>query len=124
MLTAYLVEDSATIREVLVPTLAELGGVEVLAMAEGEREALDWLGAHGEEADLVILDLFLKNGSGLGVLARRQELRLRRVVVLTNYATADIRQRCLELGADAFFDKSTEFDGLLGYLHKVASPEL
>ncbi|MES2183368.1 MAG: response regulator [Pseudomonadota bacterium] len=123
MLTAYLVEDSATIRDVLVPTLAELGGVEVLAMAEGEREALDWLSAHGEEADLVILDLFLKDGSGLGVLARREELGLHRVVVLTNYATADIRRRCLKLGADALFDKSTEFDELLAYLRHAAASE-
>jgi DNA-binding NarL/FixJ family response regulator len=36
-----------------------------------------------------------------------------KVLVLTNYATADIRQRCLRLGADAVFDKSTEIEGFL-----------
>lgn len=38
---------------------------------------------------------------------------LHKVLVLTNYATADIRQRCLRLGADAVFDKSTEIEGFL-----------
>ena len=38
-----------------------------------------------------------------------------RVVVLTNYATPDIRARCLELGADAVFDKSNELDDFFAY---------
>jgi two-component system, OmpR family, response regulator len=36
-----------------------------------------------------------------------------RTVVLTNYATHDIRKRCLQLGADAVFDKSTEIEAFL-----------
>lgn len=38
-----------------------------------------------------------------------------KVVVLTNYATKDIRRRCAELGSDAVFDKSNELDQLLDY---------
>ena len=38
-----------------------------------------------------------------------------KVVVLTNYATADIRQRSLALGADAVFDKSNELDEFFAY---------
>jgi DNA-binding NarL/FixJ family response regulator len=37
------------------------------------------------------------------------------VVVLTNYATPDIRRRALALGADAVFDKTNELDKFLGY---------
>ena len=37
------------------------------------------------------------------------------MVVLTNYATADIRQRCAVLGADAVFDKSNELDLLFDF---------
>jgi len=35
--------------------------------------------------------------------------------VLSNYATADIRRKCLELGADRVFDKSNEIDALIEY---------
>jgi DNA-binding NarL/FixJ family response regulator len=38
-----------------------------------------------------------------------------KVVVLTNYATPDIRARCAELGVDAVFDKSNEIDTLIDY---------
>ena len=37
------------------------------------------------------------------------------VVVLSNYATQDIRRRCVQLGADAVFDKSNEIDALLDF---------
>ena len=32
-----------------------------------------------------------------------------------SYATADIRQRCTQLGVDAVFDKSNEIDALVDY---------
>ena len=38
-----------------------------------------------------------------------------KVVVLSNYATPDMRKRCAQLGADAVFDKSNEIDALVDY---------
>ena len=35
--------------------------------------------------------------------------------MLTNYATNDIRERCVRLGADAVFDKSHELDALFEF---------
>ena len=43
-----------------------------------------------------------------------------RRVVLTNYATADIRRRCAVLGADRVFDKSCELDDLITYCARVS----
>ena len=75
-----------------------------------------WLAEHARAWDLAIVDLFLKQGSGLGVIeACRSRDAGQRVVVLSNYATADMRQRCIELGADAVFDKSNEIDALVEY---------
>jgi len=39
--------------------------------------------------------------------------------VLSNYATADMRDRSTRLGADAFFDKSAELDQLVAYCATV-----
>ena len=115
-LRTYIVEDNATIRENLIGTLEELASVRSLGWAEAENEARAWLSAHRGAWDLVIVDLFLKQGSGLGVLeACKARTPGQRVVVLSNYATPDMRKRCSQLGADAVFDKSNEIDALVDY---------
>ncbi len=115
-LRTYIVEDNATIRENLIGTLEELASVRSLGWAETENAARDWLRAHRGGWDLAIVDLFLKQGSGLGVLEACQDReRGQRVVVLSNYATEDMRRRCAQLGADAVFDKSNEIDALVDY---------
>ncbi len=111
-----IVEDSPVIRENLAATLEELGPVQVVGIAEDEPAALQWLEQAPDDCELMIVDLFLKRGSGLGLLAAVGRLRTHpRMVVLSNYATPDMRRRCLALGADQVFDKSNEIDALLDY---------
>lgn len=115
-LKIYIVEDNPTIRENLIGTLEELAGVTAVGMAETENDGKAWLTDRQQDWDLAIVDLFLKQGSGLGVLAAcRDRPSRRKVVVLSNYATADIRQRCAQLGVDAVFDKSNEIDALVDF---------
>jgi len=121
-LNTYIVEDSPLIRENLIATLEELVPVRVVGTAEDESTAVQWLGQASHAVDLVIVDLFLKAGSGLGVLRAAQSLPQRyRLVVLSNYATPDMRRTCLELGADQVFDKSTEIDALIDYCGLLAA---
>jgi two-component system, OmpR family, response regulator len=116
MLKTYIVEDSPVIRDSLIATLEELGPVEVVGSAEDEPAALAWLGVPGHLVDLVIIDLFLPRGSGLGVLqGAMAHPHHGRLVVLSNYATPDMRGRCLALGADRVFDKSHDIEALLTY---------
>lgn len=121
-LITYIVEDSATIRENLISTLEEIAPVKVVGFAETEQEASLWLSMNNGNWQLAIVDLFLKEGSGLGVLKGCQSRNpYQKVVVLTNYATDDIRRRCSELGSDAVFDKSNELDQLLEYCSSVTA---
>ena len=121
-LKTYLVEDSPVIRDSLIATLQDLTPVQVVGFAEDEYAATRWLTQADNEADLVIIDIFLKTGSGLGVLqASPAWFRRRKMVVLSNYATSDMRQRCLALGADRLFDKSTEIDALIEYCERLAN---
>ncbi|MFO1244912.1 MAG: response regulator [Ramlibacter sp.] len=113
---AYIVEDSATIRENLIETLRELARVEPVGSAETETEGRQWLDSHREAWDLAIIDLFLREGSGLNILAACRNRRPgQKMIVLSNHATRDIRARCAALGADAVFDKSTEIDALMDF---------
>jgi DNA-binding NarL/FixJ family response regulator len=119
-LKAYIVEDSPTIRENLIETLHELAEVEAVGLADTEREAKAWLAQHPEGWDIAVVDLFLREGNGLGVVeACRGRRRGQKVIVLSNHATSDMRRRCAQLGADAVFDKSTEIDALLDYCVKA-----
>jgi DNA-binding NarL/FixJ family response regulator len=123
-LKTYIVEDSAVIRQSLIATLEELVPVEVVGTAEDELTAVQWLTGSKNNCDLVIIDIFLKGGSGLGVLRSVNGAAQRyNLVVLSNYATSDIRRKCLELGADRVFDKSNEIDGLIQYCSQLAAGE-
>jgi two-component system, OmpR family, response regulator len=112
----YVVEDSPTIRDNLIATLEELTDVKTVGTAETEKGGVDWLTNSGNVWDLAIVDLFLKQGTGLGVVsACKNRLSTQKVIVLSNYATPDVRKQCALLGADAVFDKSTEIEQLLEY---------
>ena len=115
-LITYLVEDNQTILDNLIETLEEIASVVVVGHAATESEARRWLSLHHGQWQLAVVDMFLSEGSGLGVLAGcRQREPHQKVVVLTNFATTDIRQRSMALGADAVFDKSNELDEFFAY---------
>jgi DNA-binding NarL/FixJ family response regulator len=117
VLRVLLVEDNPRLVEELQATLAELAQASVVATAAAEAEACAWMDSRTQGCDVAILDIFLKSGSGLGILKHVATYeRPPRRVVLTNYATPDMRSRCRALGADAVFDKSTEIEELVAWL--------
>ena len=66
-LTVFLVEVNALIRAQLIPPLHDLVSAQVLAAVESENEAVEWLALHKGRWDLAVVDLFLKQGNGIGV---------------------------------------------------------
>ena len=124
-LISYLAEDNEVIARNLIETLKEICEVRVVAVGATQTEATQWLALHDSEWDLAIVDLFLKEGSGLGVLAGCRNRSLsQKVVVLTNYATPEIRKRATELGANAVFDKSSELEQLFAYCAEQTAQRL
>ena len=117
-LRVVLVEDSAMLRGMLCEMLAELDGVGVVAEAEDEQGALAAL--ETQRPDLAIIDLELRQGSGLGVLRQLQAEPERfgrpRAVVFSNYGHAPVRARCEQLGVERFFDKSFQLDELIDFV--------
>lgn len=120
-LKVVLIEDSVLLRQTLGAILDELAGVEVVGGAADECSAIELLQRH--RPDLAIVDLQLQAGSGLGVLQALSRNPDRfgnpRAVVFSNHRQAVIRERCLALGVEGFFDKATQLDDLLAYVRQA-----
>jgi two-component system OmpR family response regulator len=122
-LPTFLVEDNVLIQTNLIAALEELAGARIVGVAPSELRAVDWLEGHPGDWKLAVVDLFLVQGTGLGVVdACRRRAADQRVVVLTNYPTADIAQKALAKGADALFDKSVGLDAFFEFCtaHRLA----
>lgn len=113
-LLIFIAEDNDTILESLRETLEELADARVVGSSPTAEGSIDWLTSHSSDWHLVIIDLFLLSGTGLDVL-REIHPATHEAIVLTNYATPDIRRACRALGANAVFDKSTEIDEMIAY---------
>lgn len=122
-LRVVLIEDSPKLCAVLRDMLGDLDGVEVVADADDEQGAISKLEQH--QADLAIVDLELREGSGLGVLrtlqAEPQRFGHLRAVVLSNHGHKLVRARCAQLGVEGFFDKSFQMDELIDYIEAAVS---
>jgi DNA-binding NarL/FixJ family response regulator len=108
-----LVDDSERIRARLAEMLGEIADVEIVFAAGSEGEAVRLLAA--ESWDVLILDLQLRVGTGLGVLKAMQGIvgdGRHTVIVLTNYGFRQYRERALGLGAAHFFDKARDLDAM------------
>ena len=111
-LQVLLVEDSPVIRESVVELIEGGGRARVAYATDSEPAAINELRAN--PYDVVIVDLRLREGSGFGVLRALQQFQPDTLtIVLTNYTSAAIRKRCAELGVKWFFDKSSEFEGIV-----------
>jgi DNA-binding NarL/FixJ family response regulator len=120
-LRVIIVEDSAIIRARLAESLAEIPNHEIVGQVETEAEALALL--RQGQWDAAVLDLQLKQGTGLGVLkslAPGARPANAKIIVFTNYAFPQYRDRSLMLGADYFFDKAREFHRVRDVLLELA----
>jgi DNA-binding NarL/FixJ family response regulator len=121
-LRVALVDDSERIRARLAETLAEIPNVSIAFAADTEGEAVRLMAS--EPWDVLILDLQLKVGTGLGVLKAMQGLLAREprtAIVLTNYGFRQYRDRALSLGAKYFFDKSRDLEEMRKVLVGLAA---
>jgi DNA-binding NarL/FixJ family response regulator len=118
-LRVFLVEDLQRMRGLLGDLFSSIGGLTIVGAAPTEAEAKLWLDEHRGGWDVAVVDLVLEQGAGMDVIRRaKADPGGGRIVVFSSYATPGVRQHCLDLGADAVFDKGQtgEFIGWLGGL--------
>ena len=120
MLRVYIVDDSAAVRERLVGMLRELAGVEIAGEAADGNAAAE--GVAALRPDVVLLDINLPGRNGLEVLRTIKSGPLPpRVYVLTNHPHPLYWKKCIDEGADGFFDKATEFHKAVETVRTLAS---
>lgn len=118
---AFLVEDQPDVSDALIEGMEDTTSVRFVGLATTESGATDWLAANDGQWDLAIIDLFLNEGSGFGVLKDCQDRSPRqKVVVLTSYIDDRVLERCRALGADEVFDKSLDVEKLVEYCASYA----
>ncbi len=118
MLKILIIDDSAIIRDRLTDMLTELDDVEIVGGAKSALNGLDLV--RSRNPDLVILDIKMPGLSGLEIISEiKRTSPLPCLVILTNYPYNSYRVRCKELGADYFFDKSTEFDEVISIITEI-----
>ena len=116
----FIVDDSAVVRERLLGLLSEAADVQVIGEAEGCQEASSDI--RKLKPDAVILDIRMPDGSGIDVLKVIKKMKTPPMVIMfTNYPYPQYRKKCIEAGADFFFDKSTEFQKVTELLKQMAA---
>lgn len=112
-----IVDDSILLRERLTAMISELPGIEVIGQAENVENAINSIRIL--KPDVAILDIQMPGGSGFELLENiKNDKSTPLMIVFTNYPYPQYKKKCLDSGADFFFDKSTEFQKVIGVLKK------
>lgn len=116
-----IADDSAILRERLANLLHDLDGIESIEQAEDTTKARELV--QKMKPDVAILDVRMPKGGGIDLLhdIRRQAHPSTTIIMLTNYAFAETRDKCIGGGANYFFDKSTEFMKVVAVLREMLS---
>jgi DNA-binding NarL/FixJ family response regulator len=112
-----IVDHSAIIRKRLKAMLSEVPQIETIGQAEDQLEATKLVRKLNPE--VLILDISMPGGSGIGLLREVKKGQQPLVIVLTDQSYPQYREKCLDAGADFFFDKSTEFDKVAEVLKQL-----
>ncbi|HTQ32130.1 MAG TPA: response regulator transcription factor [Opitutaceae bacterium] len=125
----FVVDDHPLVREWLINLIQRRGDLEVCGEAEDAATARAAMAR--ARPDIVIVDLSLKNGSGLDLI---KDLRVQhpavRILVLSMHEDASYAERALRAGARGYVMKRESTGQIIEAIHEVlrggvyASPKL
>ncbi len=111
----FIVDDSLMIWARIIEMLSEIDGIDVVGFSGRKEDAIKRI--RQLNPDVVILDIKLYGGSGIEVLRSIKQDRPETIVAMfSNYPYPEYKEKCMELGADYFFDKSKEFNLIPDFL--------
>ncbi len=115
----FIADDSIEIRKRIIAMLSDVERIDMIGQAENVQDAISSI--HELNPDVVILDIRMPGGSGMDVLKTIEKRnRMPVVIMLTNYPHSQYRNKCLDAGADYFFDKSREFEKVIEVVNSMS----
>jgi len=120
MIRVLIADDHAVVRQGLRQILTETPDMSVAGEAANGLETLDRV--HGEEYDVLVLDITMPGRSGFDIL---KELRAEKsklpVLVLSMHAEEQFAVRLLKAGASGYLNKESAPDELVKAIRKVVT---
>ncbi|MCH7819748.1 MAG: response regulator transcription factor [Candidatus Marinimicrobia bacterium] len=108
----FIADDSEILRERLVENLSQLPNVNVVGEAKDVTTAKQLIDEI--EFDIALYDIKMPNGSGIELIEHtKMKNPSAKIIMMTNYSIDSYKNKCLEEGADYFFDKSNLDEALL-----------
>lgn len=104
-----IIDDSVLIRERICEYISGYEGVNIVAQASTIEESIQKIKKH--EPDILIIDIRMPDGSGINILEEIQRMNKKPLTIMfTAYPFERIKEECLNIGADYFFNKNYEFE--------------
>ncbi len=119
----FIADDSREIRNRIITMLSDLETIDMIGQAENVEDAINSI--REINPDVVILDIRMPGGSGIDVLENIDKRnRVPVVIMLTNYPYPQYRKKCMDAGADFFFDKSGEFEKVIEVISGISGERI
>lgn len=99
--------------------LEEIEATYIVSVLSTCTEARKFILNNNPAPDFILLDINLPDGTGIDVLNFiKEEGKKTNVIVITNHSNNYYRELCIELGAEHFLDKSSEFIDVPGIINQ------
>jgi len=114
-----IADDSLVFREKIKDLVMLNKKVTIVDEARNGIEAIQLV--HEKEPDLLILDIQMPEMNGIKVLeALKKNKHKTKICVFTNYPYPQYQKRCIQEGADYFFDKNIDFQEVKNLIVQLA----
>ncbi len=123
-MTLFIADDHAAFCKRLGEMLAEMEGIRVVGQAGNAAEAIRSISQL--EPDIVVLDIRMPPGAGgFDVLRKIKESESGpKVIMLTAFSNTEYRKKSMAMGADYYFDKSSDLKRMLTAIKGLVSEGL
>ena len=119
-MNVFIADDSSILRERLVAMLTEIPLVNIVGTAQDGVESTERILKIRPE--LAVLDIRMPKRNGIHVLRAVKLARPEtQIIMLTNYPYPQYQKKCLDEGAEYFFNKYTDFEKVVEVIADLAS---
>lgn len=118
----FLVDDHPIVRQGMRSLLSNYPDFRLVGEAASVGEATVWLQQH--DADLLLLDIRMPDGSGLSILRQiRAASTIVKVLIITSFDDSEYVMEALRDGADGYILKNASDDTLVNAIRTVMTGE-